>query len=169
MSLFLVENNETLNESGGAHKKYAENMVKQRNKDFKKLFALKMLNDDNGPRANKYVKDNIGKLEDRLNNSLAPAVLNDIKKSKKGNPDSKYDDRHDVQYLKKRLGVGSSSKSKEERKEPGLYKRLQDIKRLEAFDLASEYVVGCLEGSIDDFNLDLFTEASNFIIDCLDE
>ncbi len=39
----------------------------------------------------------------------------------------------------------------------------------ETFDMCADYVVGCLEGSVDEFDLDLFTEASAFIIDCLDE
>lgn len=43
------------------------------------------------------------------------------------------------------------------------------VLRNETFDMCADYVVGCLEGSVDEFDLDLFTEASAFIIDCLDE
>lgn len=40
---------------------------------------------------------------------------------------------------------------------------------LETFNACSDYVVGCLEGNIDDFDLNLFTEASAFIIDYLNK
>jgi hypothetical protein len=169
MAIYKVinEENETLNESGGAHQKLIELRKSKRNDIEKWDRRLYNLDNFKSDLKNKKDQDVVEKFKDKLKKS------NFYKNKKDGTeayvPSSKYQaGTTDVDNLKDAMHVGKKHAERNERK-PGLYKKLQDIKRNEAFDMCADYVVGCLEGSVDEFDLDLFTEASAFIIDCLNE
>ncbi len=196
MSLFLIENNvpepkEVINESGGAHQKLARLRIEKYKKAKDEYDNAKKEEDDilkGKSKIDLRKMKKIGEIERKFNNLTPPWKEKDRMdsasiKPEKGSrintpigtfysynhPSYSDDTWHDkeVRSAKKSLGVGKGN-IPEERK-PGLYKKLQDAKKHEAFDMCADYVVGCLEGSIDDFDLDLFTEATSFIIDCLDE
>ena len=193
MAIYKVVNESTapepedaLNESGGAHQKLAKLKANKLNKIYKNTSDLGKLSSNHSGKSDEAIKNALEKNKKDYEKITGEKGFDDISNTytytryskKYGNPESdplyqKFEKDKDrlkkVHNLKKRLGVGEKFGSKEEGKTPGLYKKLQDIKRNEAFDMCADYVVGCLEGSVDEFDLDLFTEASAFIIDCLDE
>ena len=170
MAIYKVinEENETLNESGGAHQKLIDLRDKRRKELEDKIADTKRIanNPGNSLAQRNYADKLKYKLKNKYNDTVKFKGAYVPERAKHG----KYKD--DIDDLKHALGVGDNHLYGLERKHPGTYKKLYDIKKHEAaetFDMCADYVVGCLEGNVDELDLDLFTEASAFIIDCLNE
>ncbi len=181
MAIYKVinEENETLNESGGAHQKFVKLRSKKVDEANKKINKLEELKSKSSGKLADALENDIRKQKkdrnfydtDKASGFYGTSGLHQaIKDSRKNSSGSSRTPASDseVRLLKSELGVGKRNAERNERK-PGLYKQYQDIRKNETFDMCADYVVGCLEGSVDEFDLDLFTEASAFIIDCLDE
>ncbi len=155
MSLFLVENNapepeNVVNESGGAHQKYLKIEKAKELKAKKNIKKLKDLKDkpaskDYGIKG--YIDGMLSRAENDYNKKKGHYEEIDrwrdrIKKSRKG-------DKGDYMFnpitnLKSKLGAGSYNIPK--KRDEGIYKDLNDIKKHESVDLAFEYLNGCLKG-----------------------